>query len=75
MESLAASENHVYELSRIIVYGDKKETINQKNVLTGGAVDIISKSEIERRHFTDVKELLMAIPGVTVEDPGYRAQA
>lgn len=39
---------------------------------TGGDVKVITREEIEKRHYRDVTEAIKRVPGVTFQNPGYR---
>ncbi len=39
---------------------------------TGGDVKVITREEIEKRHYNDVTDAIKRIPGVTFQNPGYR---
>ena len=39
---------------------------------TGGDVKVITREEIEKRHYADLTEAIKRIPGVTFQNPGYR---
>lgn len=64
-----------YDLNEVLVEDTRWQTEDDKYVRTGGNVNIITTEEIEKRHFSDVKEALLSVPGISVEDPGYHAQA
>lgn len=40
---------------------------------TGGDVQIVTRAEIDARHYTNVTEAIRRIPGVQVSGPGYKA--
>ncbi len=39
---------------------------------TGGDVKVITREEIEKRHYNDLTEAIKRVPGVTFSNPGYR---
>lgn len=39
---------------------------------TGGDVKVITRDEIEKRHYSDLTEAIKRIPGITFQNPGYR---
>ncbi len=67
-----------YTLDSIVVRAE--QTINQfgdtvteqSYYRTGGDVKVITREEIEKRHYTDLTEAIKRIPGVTFQNPGYR---
>ena len=69
---------HYYTVDNIVV--EAKQTINQfgdtvteqSYYRTGGDVKVITREEIEKRHYTDLTEAIKRIPGVTFQNPGYR---
>ena len=69
---------HYYTIDNIVV--EAKQTINQfgdtvteqSYYRTGGDVKVITREEIEKRHYTDLTEAIKRIPGVTFQNPGYR---
>ncbi len=49
------------------------DTITEQSYYrTGGDVKVITREEIEKRHYTDLTEAIKRIPGVTFQNPGYR---
>lgn len=67
-----------YTLDTIIVEADAiknkfGDTITEQSYYrTGGDVKVITREEIEKRHYTDVTEAIKRIPGVYFQNPGYR---
>jgi tonB-dependent receptor plug domain protein len=67
-----------YTIDNIIVEAER--TINQfgdtmteqSYYRTGGDVKVITREEIEKRHYMDLTEAIKRIPGVTFQNPGYR---
>ena len=67
-----------YTIDNIVV--EAEQTINQfgdtvteqSYYRTGGDVKVITREEIEKRHYTDLTEAIKRIPGVTFQNPGYR---
>lgn len=77
--SAAHDENlNNYTLDTIVVEADAAknkfgDTITEQSYYrTGGDVKVITREEIEKRHYTDVTEAIKRIPGVTFQNPGYR---
>ena len=68
----------LYTLDTIVV--EAEQTINQfgdtvteqSYYRTGGDVKVITREEIEKRHYLDLTEAIKRIPGVTFQNPGYR---
>ncbi|MCI5837367.1 MAG: TonB-dependent receptor [Veillonellaceae bacterium] len=67
-----------YTLDAVIVEADRiqnqfGDTITEQSYYrTGGDVKVITREEIEKRHYTDLTEAIKRIPGVTFQNPGYR---
>lgn len=67
-----------YTLDTIVVEADRihnkfGDTITEQSYYrTGGDVKVITREEIEKRHYTDLTEAIKRIPGVTFQNPGYR---
>lgn len=75
----AYDENlHTYTLDTVVVNADRTknqfgDTITEQSYYrTGGDVKVITREEIEKRHYTDITEAIKRIPGVTFQNPGYR---
>ncbi len=75
----AFDENlNMYTLDAVVVEADKTknkfgDTITEQSYYrTGGDVKVITREEIEKRHYTDVTEAIKRIPGVVFRNPGYR---
>lgn len=75
----AFDENlNMYTLDAVVVEADKTQnkfgdTITEQSYYrTGGDVKVITREEIEKRHYTDLTEAIKRIPGVTFQNPGYR---
>lgn len=75
----AYDENlNTYTLDTVVVNADRTknqfgDTITEQSYYrTGGDVKVITREEIEKRHYTDVTEAIKRIPGVTFQNPGYR---
>lgn len=72
----AFDENlNVYTLDAVVVEADKTknkfgDTITEQSYYrTGGDVKVITREEIEKRHYTDVTEAIKRVPGVTLQMP------
>lgn len=65
-----------FNLEEILVEGDKDKFGNviteQSYYRTGGDVNVVTRKEIEKRHFPDITSAIKKIPGVQVTSPGYR---
>lgn len=77
--SAAFDENlNEYTLDTVLVEADATknkfgDTITEQSYYrTGGDVKVITREEIEKRHYTDLTEAIKRIPGVTFQNPGYR---
>lgn len=75
----AHDENlNVYTLNAVVVTADRTknkfgDTITEQSYYrTGGDVKVITREEIEKRHYNDVTEAIKRIPGVTFTNAGYR---
>lgn len=68
----------MYTLDAVVVEADRTknkfgDTITEQSYYrTGGDVKVITREEIEKRHYTDLTEAIKRIPGVTFQNPGYR---
>lgn len=72
----AFDENlNVYTLDAVVVEADKTknkfgDTVTEQSYYrTGGDVKVITREEIEKRHYTDVTEAIKRVPGVTFTMP------
>ena len=77
--SAAFDENlNEYTLDSMVVEAEAiknkfGDTITEQSYYrTGGDVKVITREEIEKRHYTDLTEAIKRIPGVTFQNPGYR---
>ena len=67
-----------YTLDTIIVEAEATknkfgDTITEQSYYrTGGDVKVITREEIDKRHYTDISEAIKRIPGVHFQNPGYR---
>lgn len=75
----AFDENlQTYTLDAVVVEADRTknqfgDTITEQSYYrTGGDVKVITREEIEKRHYTDMTEAIKRIPGVSFSNPGYR---
>lgn len=76
----AAFDEHLneYTLDSVVVEADATknkfgDTITEQSYYrTGGDVKVISREEIEKRHYTDISEAIKRVPGVAFQNPGYR---
>ena len=76
----AAFDEHLdnYQLDTKVVKGDRSKdqfgnTVTEQSYYrTGGDVKVITRDEIEKRHYSDLTEAIKRIPGVTFQNPGYR---
>lgn len=68
----------MYTLDAVVVEADRTknkfgDTITEQSYYrTGGDVKVITREEIEKRHYTDLTEAIKRVPGVTFQRPGYR---
>lgn len=77
--SAAFDENlKEYTLDTVVVEADATknkfgDTITEQSYYrTGGDVKVITRQEIEKRHYTDMTDAIKRIPGVDFKNPGYR---
>lgn len=75
----AFDENlQTYTLDSVVVTADKTknkfgDTITEQSYYrTGGDVKVITREEIDKRHYTDLTEAIKRVPGVTFTNAGYR---
>lgn len=75
----AFDENlNTYTLDAVVVNADRTknqfgDTITEQSYYrTGGDVKVITREEIDKRHYTDVTEAIKRVPGVTFTNAGYR---
>lgn len=76
----AAFDEHLdnYQLDTKVVKGDRSKdqfgnTVTEQSYYrTGGDVKVITRDEIEKRHYADLTEAIKRIPGITFQNPGYR---
>ena len=76
----AAFDEHLdnYQLDTKVVKGDRSKdqfgnTVTEQSYYrTGGDVKVITRDEIEKRHYADLTEAIKRIPGITFHNPGYR---
>lgn len=76
----ASFDEHLdhYQLDAKVVKGDRSKdqfgnTVTEQSYYrTGGDVKVITRDEIEKRHYSDLTEAIKRIPGVTFQNPGYR---
>lgn len=67
-----------YTLDSVVVEADRTknkfgDTITEQSYYrTGGDVKVITREEIEKRHYIDLTEAIKRIPGITFHNPGYR---
>ena len=77
--SAAFDENlNSYTLDSMIVEADATknkfgDTVTEQSYYrTGGDVKVITREEIEKRHYTDISEAIKRVPGVSFQNPGFR---
>lgn len=75
----AFDENlNAYTLDAVVVEADRTknkfgDTITEQSYYrTGGDVKVITREEIEKRHYVDMTDAIKRIPGVTFSNAGYR---
>lgn len=61
-------------LPRIGVSANADEALELSPYRTGGDVQVVTRAEIEDRHYRNVTDAIRRIPGVQVSSPGYKAQ-
>lgn len=67
-----------YTLDSVVIEADKTkdkfgDTVTEQSYYrTGGDVKVITREEIEKRHYIDPTDAIKRIPGVTFSNPGYR---
>ena len=67
-----------YTLDDVVVSAERTkdqfgDTITEQSYYrTGGDVKVITREEIEKRHYVDLTEAIKRIPGITFQNPGYR---
>lgn len=67
-----------YTLDAVLVESDATtnkfgDTITEQSYYrTGGDVKVITREEIEKRHYTDLTDAIKRVPGVTFSNPGFR---
>lgn len=65
-------------MDAVIVEADRTknkfgDTITEQSYYrTGGDVKVITREEIDKRHYTDITEAIKRIPGITFQNPGWR---
>lgn len=68
----------MYTLDAVVVEADRTknkfgDTITEQSYYrTGGDVKVITREEIDKRHYNDLTDAIKRIPGVTFQRPGYR---
>lgn len=67
----------MYTLDAVVVEADQTknkfgDTITEQSYYRTGDVKVITREEIEKRHYTDMTDAIKRIPGVTFVNPGYR---
>lgn len=69
---------NMYTLDTVVVEADQTknkfgDTITEQSYYrTGGDVKVITRDEIEKRHYIDMTDAIKRIPGITFTNPGYR---
>lgn len=63
-------ETMSHNLDEVIVEG---ESYDSKYIRTGGDVSTITSKDIEKHHYVNVTEAIKRLPGVEVQDVGYKA--
>lgn len=58
------------DITQIIVQADR---LKQSPYRTGGDIQVVTRQEIEDRHYLNLTDAIRRIPGVQVSGPGYRA--
>ncbi|MDY2870902.1 MAG: TonB-dependent receptor [Succiniclasticum sp.] len=69
---------NAYTLDTVVVEGSQAknkfgDTVTEQSYYrTGGDVKVITREEIEKRHYHDVTDAIKRVPGVTFTNAGYR---
>ena len=73
-EDVTDSKLENYDLENVVIEEKAEEqTYDDKYIRTGGDVDIITSEDIEKHHYTSVADAIKRLPGVEVQDVGYKA--
>lgn len=68
------AEELVYQMDGVVVEGKKVEPDQEPGYYrTGGDVSVVTRQEIEDKHYANIKDAIRRIPGVQVSNPGYHA--
>ncbi len=67
-EEAAAANN--YDLGGTVISAERRRIKNP--YITGGDVNVITRSDIEKHNYSTIQDALKNIPGVRISTPGYR---
>lgn len=74
--SASAEEHMSTDVAPVVVEGsgivNANDTYDGKVIRTGGDVQVVTAAEIEKKGYTNVIEAIKKIPGVDVQQAGYR---
>lgn len=73
----------VYNLDEVIVEADMDKArdafgdivTEQSYARTGGDVEVITRKEIEEKHFQNITDAVRRVPGVYINDMGYHGES
>ena len=71
MASAAESDRPVNVMTGVTVVEEVEDEISPYR--TGGDVEVVTREDIDERHYANVTEAIRRIPGVQVSGPGYKA--
>ena len=69
-DSQEAASAKDYDLGGTVISADRRKIKNPYT--TGGDVNVITRSDIEKHNYSTVQEALKSVPGVRIATPGYR---
>lgn len=67
----------VYDLDEVQVYANRNKDVfgneitEQSYYRTGGDVQVITRKDIEKKHFQNITDAIKRVPGVHINDMGY----
>ncbi|MGC3981053.1 MAG: TonB-dependent receptor [Steroidobacteraceae bacterium] len=68
-QAQAQDDASVKTMSKLVAQDEQEVS----EFLTGGDVDVVTREEIDEKHYTTIEEAVKRIPGVQVSTPGYKA--
>ena len=72
-EEVSGEDMQTHQLAGITVEGEIEPSYDAKVIRTGGNVDTITAEDIEKHHYVSVADAIKRLPGVEVQDVGYKA--